>query len=166
VNLRPSSTQDLTGAFGYYAFGVRTFHVVGADTDFWALAREVRDGVARKVQEGAPLRALRLLERRAPRDAGAGRRLVTLLDKYPYHPVAVSNLGRLEAPERLGDVAWEGFGCGATMATGAANLGWATATFRGRLQAVFVHPEPLVSRARGRRVAGAFLGHLHRAAEG
>ena len=84
VSLRDELTTDVAQhAVGLFSSGARTFHVVGSGTEFWPLAREVKDAVDDAITRQEPSLAL-LLQREAVEHH---------MEKREVAAVWISNLG-------------------------------------------------------------------------
>lgn len=163
--LPPAAAEAIKDAFGYYSWGVGVYFRPAPGDDFWDLARQVRQEAAKELERDGALKSLALVEFKAPRVMRQGAlKLIEQLDRdYPV-AVAASNVGRLEAPERFGDLVWETSHFCASADTGGANFGVAATTFRGKMMMNFVHPEALLSQPRGERLAERTMHYLRGAA--
>lgn len=168
VNVRPYLPRAPPArSFGLYAAARNTFHRVARDRPFWDLAREARASLAAAVQGPALAAYLARLERRVPGPTDPSRtaRMVDAMDRWFPPRVALTNLGRLEAPD-LGRLAMEDITFTPSMAAGGCAVLVVAATTQGRLSMTTVHPMPLVGRARAARLAEGAAARLAEAARG
>jgi len=151
VDLRARLARPVGGAIGVYVSQATTFHRLRPNGDFWRLARDARNQLAKRIAAGEPWFTFPELGLLVPRGASPVEKFARRVDLASPAAVGVTNLGRLAAP-REGRFTVERL----QLAVGIAPvtpLALAAATFRGALGWTLLSVEPLVSPARADAIA-------------
>lgn len=166
VNARRHLTQDVGEEFGMYVAAVLTRHRVGPASTFWELARDVKRQLARDVASSDRLftfsrwagKALAHVKRPA-----TAHRLLWLWGGCAERQLGVTNLGRLDLPERFGELELRELHF-ATTPQSASQVAIAAATFRGQLTCNFLYAEPPTAPATIEALSAAVMRRLQTAA--
>jgi NRPS condensation-like uncharacterized protein len=165
ANLRPQMQGVDPAAFGYYSWGVGVVHAHRAGLRFWDSARRAKRDVDAELARGAAWRSLAVVELQARMARKRGPAwLAGMLDRSGAN--SVSNVGRVEAPERIGALAWTDLHFAPSADGAGAGVGLVATTFRGALVLNFVHPVPLVGPERADRIAARAAQLLRDATQG
>lgn len=159
LNLRDRLTQPVGAAFGLFAFAPPLFLEADPAAPLWGLAREVRARLRALAETDAALAVLAQLEVRVPREANAAQAMPGRIAAQPPVAVGVTNLGRVP-PAPAGPLRVRSFDCAASLELAGASVVVYAATFEGRLALTFMHPEPVVGRARAARIADQVVARL------
>lgn len=166
VDMRKRLTPPIGDEMGLFVSVLWAVQRVRQDSPFWDLARSIREKLAARIALGDPgivaslgTLSLPLLERLPGRDRSG--RIVKLAGSfmYNYKGTGVSNMGRIDLPERLG-----GFTINSISFAGSlVNLGYFLSvvnTFNGALNINYLFNEPLIDRDRARTLAKTAEGFL------
>lgn len=111
IDIRPLLSPSVGDDFGIYAWAPTSYHPIGPDSDFWALAKRMRK-IVRGYRSTPALAGMRRLI--DAMEYTEGTALASSYDRIMRVALdgmmVVSNLGRVALPERVGDVEVESFG--------------------------------------------------------
>jgi hypothetical protein len=171
VNMRSRIDPSAAEHAGLFVSVLWVGQKVWKGQPFWDLARRVRTKFSGKIERGDPSLV-----------AGGGKLLLPFLERLPgKHPserivrlaeslmynfrgTGVSYVGRLEMPERLGELSVRSV----SFAGSLVNLGYFLAvanTFNGRLQINYLYNDPLILRERASRLAETAVAVLRGAVD-
>lgn len=153
VNMRPQAKVLDPEAFGFYALSVVAQPLARPGDALWPLAREVRGAIEAEIARGAPWGLLALVEANRQRTLQQGRAQAERRTERKRGTIALTNLGRVEAPQTLGPIEWETFHFAVSTDGAGVGIVLTATTFRGALRLNLVHPVPLVAPPRGDRIA-------------
>jgi hypothetical protein len=139
---------------GLYISQVTTWHRASRTTGLWPLAREIKRDLSRTLANGEQLVTIPMIGMFIPRGDDPGPKLAKKLDLASPATVGLSNIGRIDLPERAGPIAVEWF----HLAVGpsvVAPLAGCASTLHGKLSLNLVFVEPLIAEARARSLAQA-----------
>jgi phthiocerol/phthiodiolone dimycocerosyl transferase-like enzyme len=88
---------------GNYMCITNTYTKVDPDADFWAVARQLNKDLKRRLRLRMHLSTIAIMRRFAPKSIATSGRFVDGIDKRAAGSVLVSNLGRVDFPDRVGD---------------------------------------------------------------
>lgn len=88
---------------GNYMCVTSTYVDVDRDADFWAVARQFNTDLKRRLRRRLHLSSIAIMRRFAPKSVATSGRFVDGIDKRAAGAVLVSNLGRVDFPDRVGD---------------------------------------------------------------
>jgi len=150
---------------GNFVSGAGSVHAVSPDTSFWTLAAEAQASLRAAIDSGEAS-ALTRFQHDAARLLGAERaaKMIVAGEKKGRAAVLVTNLGRVGAAGRYGDVELQRLGMmvSANTVSGALLLGVATAA--GRMWLGFTYCEPLIAHERAERMVAATVELLRNVA--
>lgn len=146
---------------GVYAPVLVGFVPFGHGVSLWEAARAVKRRLDRGVRQGRHLATVAGMRFGTPRTLESGRRLAALVDRRAPWNVSVTNLGRVEFPEKAG--AWRL----SELRLAASNscvsiMTVAVTTAHEEMHLGFCYAEPVLSRARATAFADAVLAVLAR----
>ncbi|BCB74898.1 hypothetical protein Pflav_013080 [Phytohabitans flavus] len=90
---------------GNYMCVTQTYVDVDPNAEFWAVARQFNKDLKKRLRLRAHLSSIALMRRFAPKSLATSTRFVDGIDDRAAGAVLVSNLGRVDFPDRVGD--WE-----------------------------------------------------------
>lgn len=152
VGLRPEM-------LGCYAFGLPFFHRAGAGVDFWDLAREAGAAVQEATDRGVAVRAV-ASRGRVPRTAAGEAAKLERLSRFSPLTFGLSNMARLPDLPACPGLEVEAVRLFTGLAVAGAGTSMNCQSYRGALAIHHFWPAPLVSDARGHRIAAGSVQHL------
>ncbi|MGN9913477.1 phthiocerol/phthiodiolone dimycocerosyl transferase family protein [Phytohabitans sp. LJ34] len=106
VQARAELSPPLTKSdVGNYMCVTQTYVNVDPNADFWAVARQFNKDLRKRLRLRAHLSSIALMRKFAPKSLATSTRFVDGIDDRAAGAVLVSNLGRVDFPDRVGD--WE-----------------------------------------------------------
>lgn len=90
-------------AVGNYMCITSTYADVDPDADFWAVARQFNKDLKRRLRLKLHLSSIALMRKFAPKSVATSKKFVDGIDGRAAGSVVVSNLGRVDFPDRIGD---------------------------------------------------------------
>ncbi|WP_291407247.1 hypothetical protein [Actinophytocola sp.] len=90
---------------GNYVCITNTYPKVDQDADFWAVAHQFNKDLKRRVRLKLHLSTIAIMRPFAPKSVATSGRFVEGIDERGAGNIMVSNLGRVDFPDRVGD--WE-----------------------------------------------------------
>ncbi|MGW4354724.1 phthiocerol/phthiodiolone dimycocerosyl transferase family protein [Nocardia sp. NPDC004582] len=162
VDFRESLGPRVDSAeLGVYAPVLVGFVPFGRGVSLWEAARAVKRQLDRGVRQGRHLATVAGMRFGTPRTLESGRRLAALVDRRAPWNVSVTNLGRVEFPEKAG--AWRLSGLRVAASNSCVSvMTVAVTTAHAEMHLGFCYADPVVSRARAEAFADAVLGALAR----
>ncbi|MFE5283427.1 hypothetical protein ACFRAQ_00460 [Nocardia sp. NPDC056611] len=146
---------------GVYAPVLVGFVPFGRGVSLWEAARAVKRQLDRGVRQGRHLATVAGMRFGTPRTLESGRRLAELVDRRAPWNVSVTNLGRVEFPERAG--AWRLSGLRVAASNSCVSvMTVAVTTAHAEMHLGFCHAEPALPAARAETFADAVLAVLAR----
>ena len=88
---------------GNYMCVTSTYTEVDPDADFWAVARQFNKDLKRRLRLRRHLSSIAIMRRFAPKSLATSGRFVDGIDGRAGGSVLVSNLGRVDFPDQVGD---------------------------------------------------------------
>jgi hypothetical protein len=144
---------------GTYISSVHTHHRVASGSDFWSLAREVKDAIARAIER------VEYLENVDTIRWGAVARWVArhLLPRIRFgrlHALNLTNVGRIPYAAEFGPFRVEAYFAASSQHRVGSSMQVAVQTLGGAMCFAFVHADPILLPARGEQFVEAFEAQL------
>lgn len=139
---------------GSLASAVSTFHTINSQTDFWQLAREVKQKVQQGIQRGDMFNIILMFSQ-------ALNALLSSAHKAPS-AVEVTNLGQVDIPVNYGSLELEEISFMPSQGVFGGVFFAAVTTLRGKMMLNFVFSEPSLSKATIEDLVDQTMSHLIR----
>ncbi|WP_433668826.1 phthiocerol/phthiodiolone dimycocerosyl transferase family protein [Nocardia sp. CA-136227] len=156
--LRPAPDADEVGVYAPVLVGFVPF---GPGVSLWEAARSAKRQLERGVRQGRHLATVAGMRFGTPRGLESGGRLAEMVDRRAPWNVSVTNLGRVEFPERAGAWRLSGLRLAATNSC-VSVLTVAITTAHEETHLGFCYADPVLSRVRAEAFADAVLTVLAR----
>jgi len=144
---------------GNYMCITSTYTNVDPNADFWAVARQFNKDLKRRLRLRMHLSTIAIMRRFAPKSLATSGRFVDGIDKRAAGSVLVSNLGRVDFPNRVGDWKLSAVQFFSTMSV-TGQMAICAVTSNGVLHLNVCYVEGQTSAARAARVADDTLAIL------
>jgi len=147
VDIRHHFVKDVEEDIGYYISFALHYQRIDDNTPIWPAAKEIKAAISTEIKYGKDVEAILSVGELWRNYSSPVEMARELVESYP--PVVTTNLGRLDIPERFGDLILEDIHAYAAINSAAGSgMGFAVNTFRGHININFLYAAPYISRKR------------------
>lgn len=162
INVRQHFITPVGDNIGNFITDAFHYQLINDKSSLWAAARKVKKSIQKEIKFGRDIKAVRnigeLLEH-----VSTPVELLRTIDDYLL-PVVVTNMGRLDVPEKFGDITLEELHFTVSVnPTAKSGISLAVTTFRGRMTINFLYAEPYISKERAVNMSESIVKRLKEA---
>lgn len=162
INARHLFTTPVGDNIGNFITDAFHYQLINAKSSLWSAARKVKKSIQRETKFGRDIKAVRNIGELLKITTNPVELLRTVDDSLL--PVAVTNMGRLDIPEKFGDITLEDLHFAVSVnPTAKSGISLAVTTFRGRMTINFLYAEPFISKEKAVNMSESIMKRIKEA---